>query len=140
MAWSQYPVSPRQTGERNDIANLHGGSIDHDAVDEQLDQGTALLLRSTLEPRGNCGAELLKADGHLLALLRPRGLSRQPLFFLPQGRQAILQAAAVSAQFIERQRLRSVGVHQALDLPHHLPLALSDLLRDSLTAKPRSES
>jgi hypothetical protein len=127
MEWSQYPLSTRQTGERDDVANLHGGSIDHDAVDEQLDQGAALLLGRVLEPADDGGAEVFQAGGHLLALLRSRGLGRPPLFLLPQGRQALLEAAAARAQLIEGQRLRRVGVDQALDLPRHLPLTLTDL-------------
>ena len=133
MAWSQYPLSARQTAEGDDIANLHGGSIDHDTVDEQLDQGAALLLRSPVEPCGDGGAEVFKAGGHGLTLLRPRGLGNQPLFVLPEGRQAVLQAATPLAQLVERQRLRRVSIHQALNLPRHLALTSSDL---PLTSRP----
>src|SRR5688572_2586348 len=51
MLWSQNPVSAGQATERDDVADLHGGSIDYHTVDEQLYERAALFGGRVVEPR-----------------------------------------------------------------------------------------
>jgi hypothetical protein len=91
MAWSQRPVSASEARERDDVADLHVGSVDHDAVDEQLHERPALVEGRPLEAGGEGGAERLDPAGQVAHLRFAHGLGRGPLLLSSELGQALLE-------------------------------------------------
>jgi hypothetical protein len=54
------------TAERDDVADLHGGGVDDDAVDEELDDRSALFDGGLLQAPRQDRAELLRPGGEPL--------------------------------------------------------------------------
>ena len=49
MAWSQSPLPLGDSAERDSVADLHGRSVDDDAVDEEFDDRPPLLEGGPLQ-------------------------------------------------------------------------------------------
>jgi hypothetical protein len=75
MAWTQYPIPPRQPAERDDVANFHLRSIHDHPLDQQLDQRSLLGEGGPLQAMGHGISELLDALSYQLDLSRLRRLS-----------------------------------------------------------------
>src|SRR5262249_3750271 len=76
IAWSQNPIPPGGATERDDVADLHVGHVDHHAVDEQFYQGPPQLEGGVLEPVGEAGTEVLDASREGLQLLVLDGIGQ----------------------------------------------------------------
>ena len=63
MAWSQHTFPLREAAQGDDVADLHRRGIDYHPIDEQLDDGTALLGGRVLEAGIDGGAERLGVGG-----------------------------------------------------------------------------
>ena len=66
IAWSQYTFSASGAAERDHVADLHVFAIDHDAVDEQLDESTSLCEVGVFDACANRRTEVF--DAHSQAL------------------------------------------------------------------------
>ena len=127
MAWSQHTIALGKAAQGDDVTDLHLGGIDHNAVDQQLDEGATLVERGLLKASGDGSAEGFQPAGEAVDVRLMCHLSGEPLLLAAKVGQLLLQVVPSRLQLRKRQRLRHVGIDQALDLPRHVALAAPDI-------------
>jgi hypothetical protein len=74
IAWSQYTFSASGAAEWDDVADLDVLAIDHDAIDEQLNQRTSLSKIGLFESLADRLSEVFDACAEALQVIALRRL------------------------------------------------------------------
>jgi hypothetical protein len=127
IAWSQYTFSTREAAQRDDVADLHVFAVDHDSVDQELDQRAALIEACVFETGTDRLAEVFDARSHSLQMLALHGFGIEHVLFACELGDARFEQRAPLLQFLKSECLRLVRVHQPRDTTLELSAAPSEV-------------
>ena len=111
IAWSQYTFSARDATQRDDVADLHVLAVDHDAVDQELDQCAALVEVRVFETGTDRIAEVFDACGYGLQVVALHGFSSEHLLVTCDLCQSRFELCAALLEFVECECFRLVRIH-----------------------------